>query len=279
VDVKRRFALAAFLAVLGVGLPVAAVAKKGAPWGFRGHRGVVVESTNDATVTDNEGTRKPGDRGTWLAVGDEVRAGRFSQLRGKLPEGRFAVSDGGVLKITDKGVQLAAGALEVTVPKGPGRVVVEIEGSDVAFSVRPGTDPAVARFLTDGKGAVFATVKGGSLENGITTFEPGQMAMIVGGKSSTRPAPASVELTAACDGTTLDVTTGPGVQVFMPGAAKVSDGTAPLRFDAPGAVELTVLARDVVGNVAPARKIACVKGAPPAPAPNKGPAPPKPPPK
>jgi hypothetical protein len=271
VDVKRRFALAAFLVVLGLALPLAAVAKKGAPWGFRGHRGVVVEATNDATLTDNEGNRKPGDRGTWLAVGDEVRAGRFSELRGRLPEGRFAVSDGGVVKITEKGLLLSGGALEVIAPKGNSKVTVEVEGQDAPFQVRPGTEDGHARFLTDGKGTVFGSVKGGSLENGANTAEPGQIVVLAGGTSAVRPGPGAIQLSATCDGTSLVVTTGAGVQVFAPGSAKVSDGT-PLTFDAPGKTEVQLMARDIMGNVSPVSTVTCTK-------PGTAPVPPKPAPK
>ena len=262
----------------GIALPLVAVSQRGAPWGFRGHRAVFIEGAGDVQVNDAEGNRKDARAGTWIEVGDELRAGRFSIARVKLPEGTLAVADSGVARITDKGVLFSSGAAEVTVPTGPGNLVVEVEGFEQALTIRPAGSDAQVRVVADGKGVAFAHVRAGSLDAGGVNAETGQVLALRRGQApKAAPAPSAVEFTATCDGTKVQVTASAGAQVFVPGFVRVSDGSA-LELDAPaGASRVVVSARDVAGNVSPPQEVVCSKDAAtdpkaPAPAP-KAPAP------
>jgi hypothetical protein len=273
-------ALGALLLVVGVALPVASVMQRGAPWGFRGHRGVLVEVVGDVQVNDAEANRRDHKVGAWLEIGDELRAGRFSILRARLGEAELGVTDSGVVRLTQKGALFSSGALDVTVPTGPGKLVLEIEGFEQSLTVSPAGSDARVRVLADGKGAAFAHVRAGSVDASGTNVETGQLLTLRRGQApKITPAPSSVELTATCDGAKVSLTASAGTQVFVPGFVRVSDGSK-IDLDAPaGASRVVVSARDIAGNVARPQDVPCVKveAVPEAPAPKPQPKPqPKP---
>jgi hypothetical protein len=262
VSARLLYAIAVFLLVVGVSLPIVGVLKRGAPWGYRGHRGVVVELSGDTQVADRDGNKKESQRGSWLEVGDELRAGRFSLATGQVSEGHFTISDSGLVRLTDKGVLLVSGALDVTVPVGAKPLKIQIEGFDSVLTVRPAAEPGRVRVLADMQGFAAAHVRAGSMDDSGQNVELGQVLTLVRGQPSSLGAPLpSLALQASCDGQKLTVTAPAGVQVFAPGFARVSNGRAPLVMDVLGGQKtLVVSARDVSGQAAPPVEVTCSSG-------------------
>lgn len=259
-----RFALAAFLIVVGLALPLAAVAKRGMPWGYRGHQAVLVEVAGNVEITlsedrrmreKREDARVPSVPGLFLDAGDEVRASRYAEGRIRLPAGDVAVGDGAqvVVGIAGKpGITLARGMLEVRLPSGTTPLDVKIDGVDAKLTLRPGNEGGTFRVLADGNGEVRALVKLGSAElsssAGSELAEAGKLVVVGADKKPRVEAldTAALTLTVTCDGKKLTTMTSPGTQVFVAGNVLYPrDGK--VTVDVHGG-QVPVFARDVAGS-------------------------------
>ena len=274
---KLRLVASLVLLLIAVGLPVAAVSTNGPPWGFRGHQAVVLEVTGTVEGAASESRRqKAGAVDDKLEVvpnlhldnGDELRVARLSQARLRFENGVVTVGDGAKLIVGNQRLRLARGLLAVETLPGARPFEIELD-SGAVIAVRSGGQAAHARVISDGKGGARAVVEDGSLEArtalGETLSEPGKVLVIEGIKAQAIDKPTSLPITATCSGGTRLNIIAPGqAQIFGGGALVYPDvtageptGSAMVDVD-PGTGDVSIFARDVVGNVARAT-VSCEK--------------------
>jgi hypothetical protein len=264
---KLRLVVAVLLLLVAVGLPVAAISNNGKPWGFRGHAAVLVDVTGDVQATASE-TRRVRSAASddklsvapnlHLDTGDELRVARLSRAVVRFPTAEVVVGDGGRVVVADGGVALGRGALAVRLPAGSAaRFTVAFEGGRSVI-VRGGSAQAEALFLADGKGAVRALVRDGSLEvaggERPVLVESGRMLVLDGGGAAVAEPPSALVATASCAEGRVSIVAPPTTQLFVAGSLVYPDAlagaaTGSTSVDAAGARAVSVFARDVVGNV------------------------------
>jgi hypothetical protein len=281
--VKARIAVAVVLLVIAVALCVAAVSGRGAPWGWRGHQAVVLEAAGTVEVTkagqggDGSATRPVA--GLFLDAGDELRAGRYSEVRLRTPGGLVILKDGAHVVIgpgtSGKPViSVERGAVDVQRPAGMAPFLVGVDGLGATIAIRAGTDGGEAHVLVDGHGAR-AWVKSGSAEGtaagGDENAETGKV-LVIGEDKKPRieDAPSSLALAPVCERGKLVVTAPDGAQLFIGGKLLYPD-KGQLVVDSGARAEMTIFGKDFVGNVAHTT-VKCVEKA-------EKPAPPRAPPK
>jgi hypothetical protein len=256
--VKFRIAAAVLLFVVGIALPIAAMAKRGPPWGFRGHAAVVLDSAGKIEVMRGEDKVVDVKPGVFLDNGDIVRVPRFGEAHLRLPSADILVGDGSMVTLVDKSFTLGKGVVEVTLPKGTlsgggGPFDVKADGIDGKLTLRPGSEGGIARVVADGQSEIRAYVKNGSCEASASgTDEIAETGKVIAIGSDKRVhvegAPSSLTIAPVCDGKRVSVDVPPGTQTFMASnlyfprdgkvSAEVSSGS------------VSVFARDVVGNFA-----------------------------
>lgn len=272
---KARFAAGIALFVVGLTLPIVAVASSGAPWGFRGHAAVLLETSGlvemtagEASIKDkglSDAAMKPVD-GMFLEAGDEVRVARLAEARVKFPNGTVAFGDGARALLTTKGVRLNDGAIEVDVSRGTMPFVVEVVNPSSELRVRPAAESGVVRIVADGKSEVRAYVVRGSVEGvasgGAVSAETGKL-LIIGADNKVRAEspPAKLPMEASCDGDSLVVNAPPATQVFALRKLSYPDGGKVI-LPVNGANEVPVFARDAAGNLAQLSSVKCEKPPP-----------------
>jgi len=262
---KLRLVVGFLLLLVAVGLPMAAMSSHGPPWGFRGHQAVVVEVTGTVEGTASEARRareKALDdkltisRNSRLDAGDELRVARLSRAHLRTAGADVTVSDGVHLRVTDSGVRLTRGVVDVALRDGARTFTVELDTGGTIIMRGVG---ATGRVLADGKGGASAWVRDGSLEGrtarGEVLAEPGRQLSIRGEEAVVVDKPAAVNVTATCAIQKLNVVAPALTQVFAAGALAYPDvsagadtGSVILDVEA-GTSEVAVLARDVHGQV------------------------------
>ncbi len=260
---KARLATAAFFVVIGILLPVVAVAKRGPPWGFRGHDAVLLEATGDVEIMASEQRRQREKRedaalepkaGLFLDAGDEVRVSRYGQARLRTPTADLVVGDAADVVLGDKDVTITRGIVDVRLPGGTTPFEVKAAGVAGKLTLRPGGgEGGAVRVLVDGSGALRALVQSGSCEGtapgGDEIAESGRVVVVGPDKKPRVEAkPTALALTPRCDGKKLTVDVPAGAQVFV--GAKVrypKDGQVVV--DVAGG-KVPVFARDLAGDTA-----------------------------
>lgn len=262
---RLRVVVGILLLLVGVGLPLAAMSSHGPPWGFRGHRAVVIEVTGTVEGTISEARRAreqalddklaivPNAR---LDVGDEVRVARLSQARLRLEGADVVLGDGVRMVLVPAGLRLTRGLVEVALREGARTFTVELEtgGSIILRGVG-----ASARILADGKGNAVGWVSDGSLEGrtvrGEVLGEPGRELMIRGDEASVADRRTALTVSATCANQKVNVVAPFMTQVFAAGALAYPDvaagadtGSVLLDVDA-GTSAVPVLVRDVHGQL------------------------------
>ncbi len=270
---KLRVIAGLLLLLVTAGLPIAAMSKDGPPWGFRGHQAVVLYAvgTVEATASearqrregkDDEGGKLTVAHNTRFDAGDEVRVARLAQVQLRMPTADVTVGDGARVIVTDGGVRLARGALEVALQDVGGRgFTVELDEGGAILVRGP---RAKARLLADGKGTVTATVTDGTLTvrgehlatNNDVLVEPGKKLVVRDKTAVVVDKPQAIEVTATCSGGKLNVIAPAYAQVFAasmlsyPDVAKDADAGSVVLDVEPTKEALPVLVRDVFGLIA-----------------------------
>lgn len=262
---KLRVVVGVLLLLVGVGLPIAATSTHGPPWGFRGHRAVVVEviGTVEGTISEARRARDhaiddklaivPNAR---LDVGDEVRVARLSQARLRLEGADVVVGDGVRMSLVPAGIRLTRGLVEVALREGARSFTVELETGGAIVLRGVG---ASARILADGKGGAVAWVRDGSLEGrtarGDVLGEPGRELILRGDEASIGERRTSLTVTATCAAQKLNVVAPALTQVFAAGALAYPDvaagadtGSVIVDVEA-GTSIVPVLVRDIHGQL------------------------------
>jgi hypothetical protein len=277
---KARFAVASLLLVLGVALSIVAIATKGAPWGFRGHQAVVVEAVGDVEImaSDARASRRGGEErllaapGTWLDTGDELRVGRYGDVRLRLPGVRIAARNGAALRITQDAATLLRGLIDVELdaddppPGGSFTLSADAQDAPIVLDGKGGSFTVIS----DGVGDVTVFVRTGSAtvttSAGPVAADAGELlALDPTGKARELPPPKALPIAASCSDGRVRISLGSsaapavGTQVFA-GRSLVLPSSNRIDIEAPPAVsEVVVMARDVAGNVAPARTVPCTR--------------------
>ena len=265
---KLRLVVAGILLLVAIGLPVAAVSGHGAPWGFRGHDAVVVDVVGnvEGTASDARRARRHALDDKLAVVanvrldrGDELRVARLGQARLRFPTADVVVGDGGHVVVAPGAITLKRGLARVSLPaRAQQAFTVNVDGAVVV--VRGGDVPADATFVTDGAGAVRATVTDGSLDVRAGAkdllVEAGRVLVVDAGGADTIDLPATFAVSATCAGGRVSVTAPPVTQVFAAGALGYPSSapgaqTGTASIDATGATgDVGVVARDVAGRIA-----------------------------
>jgi hypothetical protein len=271
--VKVRVVISLVLLITAIGLPVAAMLSHGPPWGYRGHAAVVLEVTGAVEGTGAPGARKgPDDNlvvrpNLHLQNGDELRVARLSEARLRFPQAEVTVGDGSRVVLSAGSVKLSRGLLVLTVERGTRPFMIHLDDGTTKLAIRPGGERATVRVVADGKGTTRAWVKsGGTVEArtsaGDLLAEPGRVLVVQGGIARVEDAPTSVEAEATCSGGKLMVFAPGQTQVFAARDLTWPDvalgekrGSAMIDLVQPPP-EVTVVVRDVVGNVLELR-VAC----------------------
>lgn len=263
---KLRLLAAVVLLLVAIGLPVAAVSSKGAPWGFRGHQAVVLEVAGNvegqASELRRERERRIDDKldvapNVRLDTGDELRVSRLSEARLRFEAGEVTVGDGARVTIGDGKITLARGLLRVRLDAGKRRFDVALENG-AAITVRSAEQAATATVVADGKGGVRAIVVDGFLDartrEGESLAEAGRVLIIEGDKARVVDAPAALAVSVTCTAKKANIVAPPQAQVFAGGTlvypdvvAGAESGSVSVDVDA---AEVVVFARDVAGNFA-----------------------------
>lgn len=268
---KARIAAAVVLLVLAIALPLVAVSSRGAPWGYRGHQAVLLEATGTVETAVSEARRAREGRdnaavppvpGLFLDAGDEIRVGRYSEARLRLPAGEVTIRDGARVVLgagtpAQPALVVARGLVEVSTPPDAPTAPpfeVAVDGLDASLVLRSGgTGSGTMRLVVDGHGARAQVLQGsveGRATGGDAHAEAGK-ALVVGADKKPRveDAPAALPMQATCTGTKLVVDVADGTQVFAGGAIHYPQAG---RIEAVVAArpEVAVFARDVAGNVA-----------------------------
>ncbi len=282
VRVKARLAAIVVLLVVAIALPIVAVVKKGAPWGYRGHAAVLTQVTGAVELDPSESKRaqlgdkaiKP-EEGLFLDVGDGVRVGRYSEARLRLPAGDVVLGDDARIVIDQGGttgieLRLLRGFIEVHLPHGITPFEVALPTHDGKITLRPGQGGGSFRLVSDGKAEVRAWVRSGSAEAvvaGDANAETNKILVVDGGRVP-RVMDAAFAPVATCDNQHLLVTAPNTTQVFALKELRYPvDGTASFDLPAPRPA-VPVYARDVTGaswNMT----VPCAAPAPPGPPPKK----------
>jgi hypothetical protein len=265
---KLRLVVAVLLLFVAVGLPVAAVSNNGRPWGFRGHAAVIVDVTGDVQATASEARRdRSGVVDDKLAVtanlhldaGDELRVARLSQARLRFPHADVVVGDGARVVVADHGLGLGRGFVTVRLTPGvAARFTLRLDDRRTV-TVRGGSAAAEASFVADGRGAVRALVRDGSLE--VTggpdplLVESNRLLVVDGSGATVAERPTALGLTATCSAGRVTVVAPPATQLFALGnlaypEALAGAATGSTGIEAGGARTVAVFGRDVAGNVA-----------------------------
>lgn len=261
---RARLAATIFLLVIAVALPVVAMLKKGPPWGYRGHAAVILEVTNDVELSASDAKRlalggvdmvMTPTPGTFLDAGDEVRVGRYSEARLRLPEGEVVLGDDARVRVGVHRLEVLRGLVDVVLPRGTSPFEIALPSHDGKLMLRAGDQGGSFRIVSDGKSEVRAFVRTGSAEAvaaGDAHAESGQILILAHGRvPRAEPGLAAALFTpvATCDNKQLSVE--------VPGASQVI-ALRQLRYPDNGSAvfalkELTpavpVLARDVTGRV------------------------------
>ncbi len=262
---KLRLVAGVLLLLVAVGLPLAAMSGNGPPWGFRGHKAVVIEVIGTVEGTASEQRRERENAiddkldvlpNLHLDVGDELRVARLAQTTLRFPGVDVKIGDGARVLIADAGVRLVRGLVDVTLSEGGRSFTVELD-SGGAVVVRGAK--AHARVLSDGKGGVVAYVTDGSIEGrssrGEVLVEPGRMLSMQGDVAKVQDRPEGGAVTGTCSNSKLNIVATANSQVFVAGSLAYPDvaagaDTGSLIVDVePTANNIHVLARDIFGAV------------------------------
>jgi len=258
-----RLVVAAFLLLVAVGLPLAAMSDHGVPWGFRGHVAAVLDAVGDVEATASEGRRsrlRGGDGALVVAPnlrlddGDQVRVARLGQARLRFRNADVVAGDGAHLRVVDGGVLLKRGLLRVQLPpRAQQSFAVALEGG-VRVAVRGGDVPAVATFLVDGAGAARARVTDGSLDvrsgDKDLLVEAERVFTLDGVAMDAVDLPPPPLVTAVCTLGSLQVTAPAVTQVFAAGALaypRAPRGVAMFELAGRGG-GIPIIVRDVAGR-------------------------------
>lgn len=261
---KIRIIVSVFLLLVAIGLPVIAVVLKGPPWGFRGHAAVVVEATGNVEGVRPAGAGQQDEAALNLApnarldVGDEIRVGRFSEVRVRFPGASLVLGDGARAVIRHEGITLVRGLLVLRLPHDTKKFAVLLDG-DAELTARPGVAGAELRVVADGKGGVQALVADGSAElsakGGDALGETGRL-LVLGSdqKPTTTSKPGALDVSATCNAGKLNVVAPPQTEIFAGGTLTYPDaipgaptGSAIIAVD-PKTSEVKLFARDPSGN-------------------------------
>jgi hypothetical protein len=259
--VKARVAAIVVLLVVAIALPIVAIAKKGPPWGYRGHAAVLVEVTGAVELDPSEARRAKMGDGAWkpevglfLDKGDGIRVGRYSEARLRMPAGDVALGDDARIVVDEGGatgieLRLLRGFIEVTLPQGITPFEVHRPTHDGKITLRPGQAGGSFRIVSDGK-EVRAWVRSGSAEAvvaGDANAETGKILVVNTTRVPTVIDGSGFAPTATCDNTKLVVTAPNTTQVFALKELKYPAGGS-VSFDLPTArPAVPVYARDVTG--------------------------------
>ncbi len=265
-----RFVLAAVLVTGGLAVPAFAVWVRGAPWGFRGHRGVVVEQVGDVVISPAARTHA---QYTWLNDGDTVSVSRFGFLHARITDHdrpfSIIVTDAGSVRIGEQGVQQRGGTLEVVVPTSnvsrPARI--EVAGADLVVLLYPTDVDGSVRIHHNGTTHAVAFVQTGRAEfmqHGAVVPVASGLVVDVDGHVRVEPPAQRLNVTAVCVSTdatagaplaSLRVSAPAGTWLWTPGTLSFATADA-MDFEL-RATQAVVSARDVVGNVWPTRTVPC----------------------
>lgn len=277
---RVRLFVGSILLVTALILVTVSVVRTGLPWGFRGHQAVILEATGmvDVALSEERIAREqretagvPPTPGLFLDVGDEVRVGRYSELRLRLPSGDVTVRDGGQVVLGtgaagEPAVRLVRGLVHATSAGGQGALEILAVDLGATLDLRaPGGDvAAVVSVLVDGSGMSAAVLKGrASVRSPMGTADV-QAGQVVAASQArglrVEPRPTSLALTGSCADGQLTIAAPDGTQIFVAGGLHgPKDGT--LRLNAPErATTVVAFARDVAGNVA-SQTLSCSSGA------------------
>lgn len=262
---KLRLVVGFLLLLVAVGLPIAAMSSQGPPWGFRGHKVVVVDVTGTVEGTASEARRlrekTVDDRlavgpNTRLDVGDELRVARLSQVHIRTAVADVTAGDGVRLLITDAGVRVTRGVVDIALREGGRTFTVELDTGGTLIMRGVG---ATGRVLVDGKGGATAWVRDGSLEGRTARTEvlaePGSQLSIRGDEARVADRATAVPVTASCAIQKLNVVAPALTQVFAAGVLAYPDVSAAAETGsviidvAAGTPNVTVLVRDVHGQI------------------------------
>jgi hypothetical protein len=275
--VKVRVLLSVALFIIGIGLPIAALSTKGPPWGFRGHRCVLLDATGDVEVkasdmrAQREGLEEAALKetpGLRLDDGDVVRVGRFSEARLRMPNADIELHDGSRVTIGDGRLIFGRGLGRVRVTPGARPLKIEIDGTDATVTVQPG----VTTIASDAKGTFIAYVEQGSAQlssskaGDISAQESSMLHLTKDGRAEEVPAPTTLSFQATCDGARQSRVKGTApraTQLFAFGQLVYPDTDGSFAIETPGLVtEAFVFARDPAGNTA-TKVLACAAPPPP----------------
>ncbi|MBI1947649.1 MAG: hypothetical protein HYS27_18315 [Deltaproteobacteria bacterium] len=287
---KLHLGVGVALFVVGLALAAVGLAQHGKPWGFRGHAAVLAEATHNVELVPSSGRAErehlddallPKTAGAFLDVGDSVRVGVHSEARLVRPGGSVVLGDGTRATLTEKGLRLDQGTLDVTVAAGGAALVVELTAPATTLTLRAADVDGAFRVLTDGKAEARVLVRAGSIDAasgaGATTVTAGKvLAVGTDGTPQVGDPPSSLGVSAACADRRVTVQAPPATQLFVDGALYFPEGGQLTVATVPEHPERAhVLGRDVAGNVAPVTEVVCTV-APPPPAPLRAPlAPPR----
>lgn len=262
---RARLAATAFLLVIAIALPVAAVMKNGVPWGYRGHAAVILEATGAVELSASDAKRlaeggadvvMKASPGVFLDVGDEVRVGRYSEARLRLPAGDVVLGDDARVLVSDKGLKLLRGLVDVVLPVGTSPFEVQLPSHDGQILLRSGPEGGSFRVVADGKLDVRAFVRSGSAEAvaaGDAHAETGQIVAVdhtrVPRVIPAAEAAAPFAPVATCDNKAVTIDVPPATQVIALRQLRYPDkGKAAFELkEVKPAVP--VFARDVAGRV------------------------------
>lgn len=250
-----------FLLVIAVALPVAAVIKHGPPWGYRGHAAVLLEATGAVELSASDAKRllaggidvvMTATPGVFLDADDEVRVGRYSEARLRVPAGDVVLGDDARIVVSQHGLNILRGRVDVALPRGAAPFEVVLPAHEGKLILRAGDEGGSFRILSDGKSDARAFVRAGSAEAfaaGDAHAENGQTLVIDAGRVPRVEGAAPFAPVGSCDNKSLTIQ--------VPGATQVI-ALRELRYPAEGkavfalkAVKpaVPVFARDVTGRV------------------------------
>lgn len=254
---RARLAATAFLLVIAVALVAAAMMTQGAPWGYRGHAAVIIEATGAVEVgaSDAKGgadVRMEPVPGTFLDAGDEVRVGRYSQARVRVPGADLLLGDDARVRVAAQGLHVLRGVVEVELPHGTLPFEIVVPTPEGKLALRSGDKGGSFRIVADGVNEVRAYVRSGSAEAvaaGDAHAETGQVLVVDAKRVPRVEAAAPLAPVASCDNKRL--------ALELPGATQVI-ALRQLRYPDKGKVvfdlnevkpAVPVYARDVTGRV------------------------------
>ena len=268
---KVRVLLSVALLIIGIGLPIAALGTKGPPWGFRGHRAVLLDASGDVEIkaSDMRAQREGLDDaslhetpGLRLDDGDVIRVGRFSEARVRMPNVDIELHDGSRATIGDGRLVFGRGLGRVRVAPGARPLKVEVGDAGALVTIQPG----ITTIAADAKGTFIAYVEQGSAQlsspkaGDISAQESSMLYLTRDGRADEIPAPTSLSFGAVCESTRASRVTGSAprtTQIYAFGQLVYPEVDGTFVIETPSLVsEVFVFARDPAGNTA-TKVLAC----------------------